>query len=77
MTTSWAHFTRGQWLRSWQVNPGGFLLACFSSLVAFMALRSGWNAQLPSLKTQRIVTVALVAIGVVTLIDWAIRLMTG
>jgi hypothetical protein len=77
MTTSWAHFTRGQWLRSWQVNSGGFLLACFSIFVAFMALRSGWNAQIPPLKTQRIVTVALVAIGVVTLIDWAIRLMTG
>jgi len=77
MTTSWAHFTRGQWQRSWQVNSGGFLLACFSILVALMALRSGWNAQFPSLKTQKIVTIALVAIGVVTLIDWAIRLMTG
>jgi hypothetical protein len=77
MTTSWAHFTRGQWLQSWQVNSGGFLLACFSILVACMALRSGWNAQLPSLKTQRIVTVVLVTIGVATLIDWTIRLMAG
>ncbi len=75
MTTSWSYFTRGQFVSSAQVNSGGFLLAIFSILVAFLALRTFWSARLPTLRAQRQVTVTLVVIGVVTMMDWVMRLI--
>jgi hypothetical protein len=75
MTTSWAYFTRGQFVSSAQVSSGGFLLAIFSVLVGFLALRTFWSGQLPTFRTQRQVTVTLVVIGVVTMLDWAMRLI--
>jgi hypothetical protein len=74
MTTSWAHFTRGQFQHSARVNSGGFLLAIFSLLVAFLSLRTFWSARIPSLRMQQYVTVTLVVIAIVTLMDWAMRL---
>ncbi len=75
MTTSWAHFTRGQFAQSARVNSGGFLLAIFSIMVAFLALRTSWSAQLPSARTQQYVTLTLVSIALVTFIEWAMRLI--
>jgi hypothetical protein len=77
MTTSWAHFTRGQWQRSWLVNSGGFLLAWFSIAVAGLALQSCFLGRLPSVSTQRTLIFVLVGIGMVTLIDWTARLAAG
>ena len=75
MTTSWAHFTRGQFAQSARVNSGGFLLAIFSIIVAFLALRTSWSAELPSVRTQQYVTLTLVSIALVTFMDWAMRLI--
>lgn len=77
MTTSWAHFTRGQWWQSMRMNFGGFLLACFSVWIAWLAMRVVWMARLPSLTTQRRVTFASVTIVLVTLVDWLFRLAAG
>lgn len=77
MTTSWAHFTRGRFQQSWLVNRGGFLLAWFSIAVAGLALQSCVAGRLPSAKTQKSVTLVLVGIGIVTLLDWGVRLAAG
>ena len=74
MTTSWSHFMRGQWGHSWSANPGGFLLALYS--VAFGAV-SGvvvLRGRLPSSSLQRAFAVALVAIALVAVVQWLLRL---
>lgn len=75
MTTSWAHFTRGQLWQSAQVNAGGFLLAGYSLLVVFLSLGSLWSGRLPSPRTQLFLTLALIGIVVVTVMDWLMRLI--
>ncbi len=77
MTTSWAHFTRGQWASSFQVNSGGFLLAIYSLAFAFVALGCCMSGNFPSLTTQRVFVVGLLAVAAVTLVDWTIRLAGG
>lgn len=74
MTTSWAHFVRGQFAESVRVNIGGFLLAVFSLVVAFFALRTFWTAGLPSVRIQQAATLTLIAIALVTGVDWLTRL---
>ena len=74
MTTSWAYFVRGQWLQSLRVNSGGFLLACFSLILAVLAIQTCWTARPPSVATQQWVTTISVSILAVTLLDWAFRL---
>ena len=74
MTTSWAHFVRGQWKESIRVNLGGFLLACLSLTVSFLALRTFWLLRPPSLMTQKVVTFISVGIMAVTFLDWIRRL---
>ena len=75
MTTSFAHFVRGQWLQSMQSNSGGTLLALLTTLAAPWLLVSGvqgrWWIRGPN--EWFAVTVAT-AIVVVTLTDWGIRL---
>ena len=75
MTTSWAHFTRGQWGQSIRVNPGGFLLALFSLATAVLAIRTVWSGRLPIHQVQAYYTYCLVGIAVITLLDWCARLM--
>lgn len=75
MTTSWAHFARGQWLDSLRAHPGGFLLACLGLFVAWLSLAACWRAEVPSHRTQLIVTSFSVGIVVVTLLDWLARLV--
>ena len=74
MTTSWAHFMNGQWADSFQVNSGGFLFAILSIAFAFCALKSAWTGQLPTLTSQRLLGVSLLAVAAVTLVDWTLRL---
>ena len=74
MTTSWSHFTRGQWLQSLQANTGGFLLACIAVLVAWLAARTVRTGELPSLRTQQWFTYTLIGVIVVTLLEWLGRL---
>lgn len=75
MTTSWAHFTRGQWVSSVQSNLGGFLLATLTVVAAPILLKAAWISSPPSLKTQNTLVFALVAVAVVAVADWAWRLL--
>ncbi|MCM2374140.1 DUF2752 domain-containing protein [Aporhodopirellula aestuarii] len=74
MTTSWSHWTRGQWISSFQSNTGGTLLAFLVPVIAFLAGRVLWTGRLPSTTTSYRIGWAIVAIGAITLSDWFIRL---
>jgi hypothetical protein len=41
MTTSWSHYTRGEFGRALRANPGGLLLAMLATVVAPWSLLSG------------------------------------
>ncbi len=75
MTTSFAHFVRGQWLQSMQSNSGGTLLALLTTLAAPWLLVSGvigrWWIRGPNEWHAVIIASAIV---VVTLTDWGIRI---
>ena len=81
MTTSFAHFVRGQWLGSWSANPGGLLLALLcAALIPWLA----WVVATGRFRTPRLHgrpsrpeawgVAGLSAVGFVTLIDWFFRL---
>ncbi len=74
MTTSWAYFTRGQWLASMSVNLGCFLLALCGIGTTGLFSRSAWTGRMPGMETQKWMTVAVVAVTVVTILDWSRRL---
>jgi hypothetical protein len=74
MTTSWAYFVRGQWLASMTVSLGGFLLASAGIVTTGLFCQSAWSGRLPSLASQKWMTVTLVAIAAVTLADWGRKL---
>ena len=74
MTTSWAHFTRGSWLRSIQANSGGFLLAALTACFAPIWVRWGWTGCPPPPKTQSGMIYAVIAVAGVTICDWIIRI---
>ena len=76
MTTSWAYFTKGNWLSSLQVNAGGFLLACLSIATIGIATESVRFGRIPSQRVQKFYALACVAILVVTLLDWIGRLQS-
>ena len=75
MTTSWAHLVRGRVIRAVRANAGGTLLGVIAMIAGPWALVSGcygrWVVRLPSQWTA--VTLAI-AIVLITLIDWSIRL---
>ena len=76
MTTSWAHFVRGQWIRSLQANSGGALLAVIASLVGLWALITGcWGRWWWQPFRQLGAVVMAIVVTLVTLIDWALRLV--
>ncbi len=70
MTTSWAHFVRGQWWQSANANPGGFLLAIYSLSFAAIALWAAIQRRLPAPEVTKTMAITLVAIAVVTVINW-------
>lgn len=74
MTTSWAHFTRGDWVASGRANAGGLSLALFSVVLVGLGCRSAWSGIPPAPRTQRWLMQSLLAAAVVTAIDWAYRL---
>ena len=70
MTTSWSHFTRGEFLASWQANPGGLCLAIVAIIVGIWSLVTAWRARYrPLLSTKATLAVTL-AIACITLLDW-------
>ncbi len=77
MTTSWAHFMRAQWVTSFRVNSGGFLLAPYSLAFAWIAIWTSWSGRLPGTRSQRFLGAGLLSIAAVTLIDWVTRLIGG
>ncbi len=76
MTTSWSHLVRGQLPSSLQANVGGSLLGGIALFVAPWALvcakRGRWWLVRPD---DAIVIGLIVLVSVVTLSDWAMRLM--
>ena len=79
MTTSFAHFTRGEWAASAAANVGGFLLAvvCAAELVwlaASLAAGRPWAPAGVRARGDVVLATALGAVGAVTLADWALRL---
>ncbi len=75
MTTSWAHFTRGQWVSSAQSNLGGFLLAVLTVIAAPFLLKAAWTSSPPSVVAQNALICGLVAVAVIAVADWAWRLL--
>lgn len=75
MTTSWSYFTRGQWLESAKTNVGGFLLAFFVFYIAWHCVGIVRTGAYPSQSVQKTAATALIAIMVVSFVDWMFRLM--
>ena len=75
MTTSWAHFTRGQWRASAETSVGGFLFAILAAWVAWLAIRTTLTAQIPQPWTQQVTLVAAAGIFAVSLLQWIQRLL--
>lgn len=78
MTTSFAYFVRGQWLRAAYVQPAGFLLALGTVATAFMA---GWTlvrGRWPVLGLWRISPYRLfLGLLVILLGGWVFKIVTG
>lgn len=74
MTTSWSYWTRGQWWASMKANTGGACLAFLVAVVALMAARVVWTGRPPLPKTTHRIGWAIVTVGLVTVVDWAVRL---
>lgn len=74
MTTSWSHFTRGQFNASFATNTGGMGLAILALSVVGVSFASVWTGRLPSVAIRRNLSIAVVAIGIITIADWLFRL---
>lgn len=74
MTTSWAHFMRGNLVAAASVNTGGLLLALFALFVIPVSARLAWTGKTPGDVTLRRGTIALVGIVIITGVDWIVRL---
>ncbi|MGB7328514.1 MAG: DUF2752 domain-containing protein [Rubripirellula sp.] len=74
MTTSWSHFTRGQWPSSLQSNVAGFFLAGLAVAFSPFAIKAAYSGKMPPATAQKYATIALVAIGVVAATEWIARL---
>ena len=75
MTTSWAHFVRGEWLNSVLVNVGGFLLALYAIFLVFAGVRICWSGRVPSESFQKNASLALLAVAVVSVVEWGGRII--
>jgi hypothetical protein len=75
MTTSWAHLTRGHVLQAFACNSGGTLLGIASAIGGPWALLSGLRGRwLGGMPNEWWFAGISVAIMVVTLADWGVRL---
>ncbi|WP_197167670.1 DUF2752 domain-containing protein [Neorhodopirellula pilleata] len=73
MTTSWSHFMRGELATSLRVNAGGTALAAVAITVVLMGLKCVWTGDWPSMAARKILSVAVVAAGAITVTDWLAR----
>lgn len=78
MTTSWAYAVRGRLVNSAMANAGGLLLAICAAVLGPWFLASGvlgrWATEPPG---EGVWAAGAVAVVVVTLLDWAYRLMAA
>lgn len=74
MTTSWAHFMRGQWAESVAANPGGFLLALYSLAFGLISGSVACRGAMPGTSLQRWLAAMLVLVAAVAVIQWLLRL---
>lgn len=78
MTTSWAYAVRGQMWNSARTNAGGALLAVASMMAApwclVSAVRGTWLTPFPS---DRLLAGGALVVVLITLADWAWRLLYG
>ena len=75
MTTSWSHFTRGNWQQSLETNVGGFCFALLAIWIAYLATVTTVTARPPSPSQQKWVALIGAGIFLVSLIQWAHRLV--
>jgi len=78
MTTAWAHLVRGEWVDAGRANLGGTLLGLLAMVAApwllGSAVRGHWLGLSPSGTAAAWVSITIL---LVTLIDWAFRLLAG
>jgi hypothetical protein len=78
MTTAWTHLVRGRWVAAFRANVGGALLGILDLIAVpwllFSSARGRWLGWVPDTTVLAWVIGAIMA---VTLVDWAVRLMTG
>ena len=75
MTTSWAHFMRGQWWWSFRVNPGGFALALqATATIPTLMVFAVRHRRLTSLFWW-ITVISLIFAFTAAFIDWTVRIL--
>jgi hypothetical protein len=75
MTTSWAHFVRGQVPSALRANIGGTLLAAIAVVVMVWSLACAVAGQLwLRLPSDRVLVVLAATVIAITLIDWFVKL---
>lgn len=78
MTTSFAYFMRGQWLRAAYVQPAGFLLALGTVVTAIVAAWALVRGRWPTLGLWRVSPYRLfLGLLVVLLGAWVFKIVTG
>lgn len=70
MTTSWAHFVRGQWLQSTVANPAGFLLAIYSLAFTAGAFVVAKRGRFPAIWVQNTMIACLASIAIIAVVNW-------
>lgn len=76
MTTSWAWFVRGNFVRSWLANPGGLLLAVYVIIMAFWLGISGVANRWWPVRCEPLLVLGMGAIVLtVTLVQWIGRVI--
>ena len=75
MTTSWSYLVRGQFLKSFDANLGGTLLALSAAIVAPWLLISAWRGRPATCPPPDLyVALAALTISAVTLLQWGMRI---
>ena len=75
MTTSWAHFVRGNIVQSLKCNSGGTMLALASAIAGPWMLVSGALGKWWIARPNEWIVVAVAGfVVIVTMVDWGIRL---
>ena len=74
MTTSWSHFTRGEFVRSWQCNAGGLCLALASIGTGFWTITMAIRGRYWRLITLEASTILAIIIFAITIVDWVLRI---